>query len=234
METETTTGNNEITDISNSQAEINTTSPAFTQDDVNKIVADRVERERKKYEKRFEGVDLDKYQQLVNADEQRRLEDMKKRGEFEEILKETAAKKDAYWQSQISSVTETNQRLLDELKTIKVDQEMLNIASRSKAINPQQVVQLLKSQVVYKDDGKVEVTDGKGNLLTNDKGDIMTIPDLVNDFLKGNPHFLQANPPGSGTKSSPTSSTNIDVSKLDPRNPEHQKLYKELRKKQNA
>jgi hypothetical protein len=234
METETTTGNYENTDISNSQAEVNTPASTFTQDDVNKIVADRIERERKKYEKRFEGVDIEKYQTLLQAEEQKRVEDMKQRGQFEEVLKETAAKKDAYWQNQISTVTETNKRLLEELKTIKVDQEMLNIASKAKAINPQQVVQLLKTQVVYNDDGKVEVTDGKGNPLTNNKGDLMGITDLVEDFLKSNPHFLQANPAGTGTKTTPTSTSNVDISKLDPRNPEHQKLYKELRKKQNA
>lgn len=234
MDTETKTGSNETTDISNSQATSNTEATStFTQDDVNKIVAERIERERKKYEKRFEGVDLDKYQQLVSAEEQRRIEDMKKRGEFEELLKETAAKKDAYWETQVSTYKDTNQRLLEELKTIKVDNEMLALASQAKAINPQQVVQLLKNQVVYKDDGKVEITDGKGNILTNDKGDVMSMNDLVNGFLQTNQHFLQASPAGTGTKSSALNTTGkVDITKLDMKNPKDREQYKNYRKQQ--
>lgn len=233
MDTETTTGKNEITDVSNSQATSNTTAQTFTQEDVNKIVAERIDRERKKYEKRFEGVDIEKYQQLVTAEEQRRIDDMKKAGQFEELLKETSAKKDAYWESQISTYKDTNQRLLEELKTIKVDNEMLALASKAKAINPQQVVQLLKTQVVYKDDGKVEITDGKGNLLTNNKGDVMSMEDLVNGFLQSNQHFLQASPAGTGTKSSTITSTGkVDITKLDMKNPKDREQYKNYRKQQ--
>ena len=235
METGTTTGNNENTDISNSQAENNTQATStFTQDDVNKIVAERIDRERKKYEKRFEGVDLDKYQQLVSAEEQRRIDDMKKAGQFEELLKETAAKKDAYYQEMLQTEKLQKQSLLEKLKTIEVDNQLLNFASQAKAINPQQVVKLLKNQVVYKDDGKIEITDGDGNILTNDKGDLMNMSDLVNGFLQSNQHFLPSTPAGTGTKTNPNNGGLTDISKLDPKNPEHQKLYKELRKKQNA
>jgi hypothetical protein len=232
MDTETTTGNNETTDISNNQETGNTQATvAFTQDDVNKIVADRIERERKKYEKRFEGVDLDRYTQLVNAEEQRRIDEMKKAGQFEELLKETAAKKDAYWQEQLQTEKLQKQSLLEKLKTIEVDNQMLTLASKAKAINPQQVVQLLKNQVVYKDDGKVEITDGSGNLLTNDKGDVMNMEDLVYGFLQTNQHFLQASPTGTGTKSSAVKSTGpVDITKLNMRNPEDVKRYKEYRK----
>jgi hypothetical protein len=232
METETTTGNYETTDISNNQGTNNTqAAAAFTQDDVNKIVADRIERERKKYEKRFEGVDPERYSQLLNAEETRRIEEMKKAGQFEEILKETAAKKDAYWQEQLQTEKQQKQSLLEKLKTIEVDNQMISIASQAKAINPQQVVQLLKNQVVYKDDGNIEITDGKGNLLTNAKGDVMSMEDLVNGFLQTNQHFLQASPAGTGTKSSQVKPVGpIDITKLNMRNPEDVKRYKEYRK----
>jgi hypothetical protein len=229
MDTETTTGMNETTDISNSQETNTPVTTSFSQEDVNKIVAERVERERKKYEKRFEGVDLDKYQQLVSAEEQRRIEDMKKAGQFDEVLKEHLAKKDAYWQTELQSREESYKTVMEELRTIKVDTELLNVASKARAINPQQVVQLLKSQVVYKD-GKVEVTDGSGNILTDKKGDVMSIDGLVNNFLQDNPHFLQANPAGTGTKTNPSTPTKVDITKLDMKNPKDVELYKQYRK----
>ena len=53
----------------------------FNQDDVNRIVADRVARERAKFEKQYSGVDLDHYKNLVEAEEQRKKEELEKRGE---------------------------------------------------------------------------------------------------------------------------------------------------------
>jgi hypothetical protein len=216
----------EVTDISNSQATEQSSTTTFTQDDVNKIVADRIERERKKYERKFDGIDPEHYRKLAEAEEQRRFDEMKKAGEFDALLKETVSKKDAYYQNQLNSVQELNQKLLGEIKIIKVDQQLINEASKAKAINPEQVVALLKHQVVYKETGDVEVTDGKGNILTNEKGDIMSIGDLVNDFLNKNQHFLQASPSGTGTKVSQDPRGNIDLSKLNLKNPADRELYK--------
>jgi N-methylhydantoinase B/oxoprolinase/acetone carboxylase alpha subunit len=55
---------------------------------------------------------------------------------------------------------------------------------------------------------------------------------LVTDFLKENPHFVQAAPAGSGARPSAQgkSKAEIDVSKLDMKNPEHRKVYAEYRK----
>ena len=110
METEiqTTQELNETTGVSEQgQA---TEAKMLSQDEVNRIIADRVERERKKFEKRFEGVDLDRYRSLTEAEEARKLEDQKRRGEFESILKSTVEKKD----------TAIGQ-LKQELESIKVD-----------------------------------------------------------------------------------------------------------------
>jgi len=195
----------------------------FSQEDLDKIVADRVARERKKYERRFEGVNIERYQALVDAEEARKVEDQKKRGEFEEILKTTVSKKD----TQIS-------QLRQELQSIKVDGSLLSAASSARAVNPEQVVRLLKDQVRLGDSGEVEILDPQTQQVRyNDSGELLSVKELVGGFLSSNPHFLTASPAGAGTGSntrSTNSSGKLDISNLDMKNPEHRKIYAEYRK----
>ena len=214
----------ETTGDSDSQVEATTTeSRNLSQEEVNRIVAERVERERKKFERKFADVDLERYQQLTEAEEARKVEDQKKRGQFEEILKETVHKKD--------SVIQTLQQ---ELHNIKIDGAMLNIASKKRAVNPEQVVNLVKNSVRMNETGEVEVVDTKTNTVRyTDNGDPMGMEDLVSEFLTANPHFLSATAKGSGTKGNVRDNNHnapLDITKLDFKNPEHRKLYAEYRR----
>lgn len=212
----------ETTGVSESQVSEQPTENLLSQEEVNRIVAERVERERKKFERRYADIDVDRYQQLTEAEEARRVEEQKKRGEFEEILKSTVSKKD--------SVIDNLQK---ELHNIKVDGAMLNIASKHKAINPEQVVSLVKNQVRMSETGEVEVVDPQtGTIRYNDSGDPLSMDELVEDFLQNNPHFVTATPRGSGTTSNTRDSSvkKLDVTQLDMKNPEHKRLYAEYRK----
>jgi len=195
---------------------------AFSQEDVDRIVKDRLDRERKRFEKKYADVDVEKYRELMNAQEEARLEEQKKRGEFEKILSETVQKKDSQME-----------QLRQELHSIKVDGSLLNSASSKKAINPQQVVALLKNQIRLNDGGETEIVDTNGQVRYTDKGTAMTADELVEEFLSANPHFVSAGPSGSGSSSSVANSTKVggvDVSSLDMNNPEDRKIYKELMK----
>lgn len=221
MDTDIQTENQvaETTGVSESQAQ---EAKLLSQEEVNRIVAERVERERKKFEKKYEGVDLDRYRSLAEAEEARKLEEQKRRGEFESILKETVGKKDA-------AITQLKQ----ELESIKVDGNMLNAASSARAVNPQQVVALLKNQVRLGESGDVEILDPKSNTVRyNDRGEPMSVPELVTEFLTANPHFVAATPAGAGTTSNTRTQgvRKLDVSQLDMKNPEHRRLYAEHRK----
>tara|TARA_A100001035_G_scaffold273018_1_gene263009 strand:- start:654 stop:1349 length:696 start_codon:yes stop_codon:yes gene_type:complete len=198
------------------------TEATLTQDDVNRIVAERVAREKAKFEKKYSGVDLDHYKTLVEADEKARTEELEKRGEFEKVLKEQADK----FNSKIHQYE-------NELHSIKVDGALLNEASSQKAINPQQVVQLLKNQVKLNDAGGVDVVDTNGQVRYDDNGNPLTPNALVKDWLKANPHFVQAGPTGSGTGQGIGKQTPVvdnDISKLDMNNPKHRDQYREIMK----
>ena len=195
-------------------------SRAFTQEQLDKIVADRLARQRSQLEKRYEGVDVDRYRELISEEENRRIEAMKKREEFDSVLKETVEKKDSHIQ-----------QLREEIHSVKVEGAVLNASSAAKAVSPQQVNQLLKNSVKLGETGNVEVLDSKGNVRYSESGDPMTITELVQEFLSENPHFVQPNSGGSGVSSvvgsKDRNGTNIDLANLDLTKPEHRAIYKQ-------
>ena len=197
-----------------------TKEQTFSQEDLNRIVAERIAREKSKFEKKFENVDLDHYKTLVEKEELRKQEELEKRGQYEQLLKEQAEK----FNSKIKTYE-------SELHSIKVDGTLLNEASSAKAINPQQVVRLLKSNLRLNEAGGVDVVDDKGNVRYNENGDPLKTSDLVNEFLASNPHFKAPTPRGSGTGSGTGDQGNLvetDINKLDMNNPKHRERYASL------
>jgi len=192
----------------------------FSQEDLNRIVAERVAREKVKFEKKFANVDVDHYKTLIEAEEKRKQEELEKRGQYETLLKEQAEK--------FNSKIQTYEQ---ELHSIKVDGTLLNEASSNKAINPQQVVALLKGQVRLNEAGSVDVVDNTGNVRYDDNGNPLKVSDLVKGFLQENPHFKAPTPRGSGTGSAQGeqgSMVETDVTKLDMNNPRHRQQYAEM------
>jgi len=173
--------------------------------------------------KKFSGVDVEHYNSLIQKEEQSKLEEQKKKGEFEKILKEQAEKA----QSKISTLTE-------ELTKIKVDGALLNAASKHKAVNPEQVVKLVRDQVKMSETGQVEIVDPKsGNTRYTEAGEPLDVENAVSDWLKANPHFVQAGPTGSGSQSNttPEGVKQVDLDKLDLTKAKDREIYKQHRAK---
>jgi hypothetical protein len=192
----------------------------LSQEDVNRIVAERVAREKSKFEKKYSNVDINLYNDLVEKQEQARQQDLEKRGEFEKLLKEQAEK-----------FTGKIQQYESELHSIKIDGALLNEASAAKAVNPQQVVSLLKSQLKLNEAGAVDVVDQNGQVRYDDQGNTIKVSHLVNEFLSANPHFVSAGPSGSGTGQGVGKQTPVvenDVTKLNMQNPEHRAQYAKI------
>ena len=193
----------------------------FSQDDVNRIVADRVARERAKFEKQYSGVDLDHYKNLVEAEDQRKKEELEKRGEYEKLLSEQAEK-----------FTGKIKQYENELHSIKVDGTLLNEASSQKAVNPQQVTSLLKGQIKLNEAGAIDVVDGNGQVRYDEMGKPIQVSQLVNEFLTANPHFVQAGPSGAGSSNGIGKQPVVDndISKLDMTKPQDRAQYAEIMK----
>ena len=168
----------------------------FTQDEVDRIVADRVGREQRKFEKKLSGVDLDEAKELLAQREAAELERQKERGEFDAILKKTVEKKDMEIQSYKTKLQQT-----------LVDGAILGAASNNNAVNPNQVSQLLKSNTRLSDDGNVEVLDDNGTPRYNDSGELLSVNEMVAEFLTANPHMVKASQGGTGSMGNAGGST---------------------------
>ena len=195
----------------------------FTQDEVNAILARTKTQLERKYASKYEDLgDPDQLRQIKTDWEKKQEEAQVKRGEFEKILQEKAAK----WESEV-------QKRDAIIREYKVNTPVVSAAAKYRAVNPQQVQTLLSQSLRLNADGEVEVIDTKGTVRYNDAGQPLAVEDLVKEWLEQNPHFVSAAPSTTNSMSNirggGTEGGKVDVSRLNMKNPEHRKLYADAR-----
>jgi len=212
---------NENAEVKQEATETNTETKTFTQDQLNNIIESRIMAERKKYEKKLQEEEKQK-EELVK---QKQVEEAKTKAEIEKIMQERLAEKE----KELSSFKQ-------QMQMEKIDKSILSVASSSRAVNPDQVVALLKSEIQLADDGRPEVLDQNGNVRYNDKGQALTIEERVKEFLDSNPHFRQGSLSGSGSQSAigGNSQKPRNIGDLDLNNPADRKVYAEMRKSRSG
>lgn len=215
-----TLANDDTGSAENNQA----TAKTYTQEEFDAHMARMKSSIAKKYEKTFAELgDIEELKQLKADAERKALDDQKKRGEFDSILQNLAAKKDA-------EIAKRDQLI----KEYTVDLPLVQTAAQLRAVNAEQVKALLKPNVRLSQEGAVEIVDREGKVRYTDAGTPFKVEDLVSEFLQSNPHFVQPTPATTQGKSNiGQSQTRFDPSKLDMRNPEHRKLYQESKVKKN-
>ena len=213
----------QVTEVSNETKSAE--SKAFTEDQVEAIVQRRLERYKKTVSSKLDGLDLEEAKKLLEEKKQKEQELALQRGEFDKVLKETVSKKD----TRISA-------LESELQKIRIDETLINTASQLRAINPNEVKALLRQSLKLNDSGSVEVVSENGTPRYNEKGDLMTVNDLVAEYLNNNPHHLSATPSGSGSKSGIGGNTlkPFNIADLDLNKAEDRKIYAEHRKQRDS
>jgi hypothetical protein len=204
-------------------SEINqaTSVKTYTQEEVDNMMARTKGAIQKKYEKTLADLgDIDELRQLKTTHEQQQLELQKKRGDFDRIIADLAAKKDAEIQRRDQIIREYT-----------VDVPLVTAAANYKAVNAEQVRTLLKPSVRLGEDGQVEIVDKEGKVRYSDSGQPFRVEDLVKEFLDTNPHFKAATPATSSGKSNiGQKQERVDISKLNMSNPEDRKVYAQYRK----
>lgn len=205
-----------VTAGQNLDSQVETPVKTFTQDEVNELIGKRVAQVNNKYS----GVDVEEYKALKTLKEQIEEEQLIKKQDFDGLLKKQREKAD----SEIST-------LRSELETIKIDGALINASSKAKALSPQHVAQLLRQNVQLDSNGKVVVVDSEGKPRYTDTADPMTVDGLVEEFLSGNQYFKAAGPSGSGSTGNTHSADQqeFDLAQLDMNNPEHRKIYKDMK-----
>jgi hypothetical protein len=208
------TGSTDIPEQQNSQAVTKT----YSQQEVDNMIAGMKSSLQKKLLKPYEELgDINELRQLREQAHQAQQEQQLKRGEFDKIIGDLAAKKDAEIARRDNIIQE-----------YRVDVPLVNAAAQMRSVNPEQVKSLLRSNVRLNGDGEVEIVDTKGQVRYTDSGTLYQVGDLVKEFLEANPHFVQPTPATTNSRSSISASYNeVDVTKLDLRLAEHRQLAKE-------
>ena len=198
-----------------------TKSNVFTQEQLDNIIKARLEAEQRKYEKKLQEEEKQKAEIL----RQKQLEEAKTKQDLEKIMQERLSEKE----KELNSFKE-------QIKKEKVDNSILSVASNHDAISPSQVVALIKNEIRYTDDGRIEVVDNNSNVRYNPKGELFTIEDRVKEFLDTNPHFRKGSKSGTGSTSSIGGKTvkPFNLQDLDLTKPEDRKAYAEYRKKRDS
>ena len=225
MTVEQTLANNPATDaeMDNIENQASATK-TYTQDEVDNMMARMRGSLTKKLETKYADLgDVEELRELKAKEEKRRQDEALKRGEFEKTLQDLAAKKDAEIQKRDQMIRE-----------YRVNNPLVNAAAKYDSVNPEQVRQLLSSRVRLNDTGEdVEVLDAEGNVRYSDSGNLVSVEDLVKEWLDENPHFRRAGVSTSNSKSSVVAPKvgDIDLANLDMANPQHRQLYKEAKAK---
>ena len=193
----------------------------FNQEQLDRIVKQRLEAEKRKHEKQLEEVKKQEEDSL----KEKEIKEAKSKSELEKLMQER--------------ISEKNTEILKyktEIKKERIDNSVLSVASKMNAINPQQVVDLLKSDIKLNDDNRIEILDNNSNIRYNEKGEPLTIEQRVKEFLDANPHFSQGSKSGTGSQSSIEGKTvkPFKISDLDMSKPEDRAKYAEYRKDRDS
>ena len=189
----------------------------FTQAQLDNIIKSRLEAEQRKHQRTLE----DTKKKEEDAAKEKLVKEAKSKAELEKLMQQRISEKD----------TEIL-KYKNEIKKERIDNSIMAVASKNNAINPSQVVSLLKDAIKLNDDGRVEILDNNSNIRYNEKGNLLTIEEKVKEFLQANPHFSVSGKSGTGSQSSVEGKTvkPFNIQDLDMSKPEDRAKYAEYRK----
>jgi len=137
----------------------------YTQKEMDDMAAKLKTAVARKVQKQYEDLgDIEELRALRQQADKTRVEEATKKGDFERVLQEIAAKKDAEIQKRDAII-----------KEYKIDTPLLSTAAKYRAVAPEQVKALLKNNLRLSEDGEVEVLDQSGQVRYTDAGKQMSM-----------------------------------------------------------
>ena len=193
----------------------------FSQAQLDNIIKSRLEAEQRKHQRTLEEAK----KKEEDAAKEKLVKEAKSKAELEKLMQQRISEKD----------TEIL-KYKNEIKKERIDNSIMAVASKNNAINPSQVVSLLKDAIKLNDDGRVEILDNNSNIRYNEKGNLLTIEEKVKEFLQANPHFSVSGKSGTGSQSSVEGKTvkPFNIQDLDMSKPEDRAKYAEYRKERDS
>lgn len=186
------------------QTTAQTTEPpkTYTADEVNALLADKekglngriaaaVDQALKKQPAKVP----DDYETLKAFRLEVETKEAERKGEYQKALDAQAKALAEKYEPEIKARDEKIAKREERLRKEVVTNQLLAAAATGNAVNAEQVVALLAAQVRLSEEFEPQVVDGNGNpRFVGDKP--MSPAQLVDDFLKSNPHFVKAHGKG--------------------------------------
>jgi hypothetical protein len=197
----------------------------YNQRQLEDAIKSRLARERAKMYQELGTDNLEQAKSALKEKEEQEIERKKQRGEFEDLLKQQADK-----------FNQEKSQMQKQLEQIKINDALVNSAVKNKAINPEQVTNLLRSKVKLNEDGRVEVLAENNQPRYNSKGELLSVDDYVQEFITQNPHFQSATPSGSGSKANvgKVDAKPFNIADLDMSKAEDRKAYADYRRQRDS
>lgn len=161
---------------------------SFSQADLDRIVQQRVAREREASERRmlellgFDSVEAAKQaaEERKRAREQKMLDEKK----YAELI----AERDAELEKLRGQYETERSRRVRETLT----RQVLQAATSAGAVNPEHVAELTRSNFRLAENGAVQVVNEAGEVMTDGRGNELTVQAFLNSWLEKYPHFQRA------------------------------------------
>jgi len=165
-------------------------------------------------QKKFDGVDLDQYQELLQ--QQQKLEDDKliDAGKIDELVEERTKRMREEFESQNKKLVSQNDSYASQLSTLVIDNSVRDIASKSGVLSTAVDDVLLRAHGVFSLEGGAAVPkDSSGNVVYGSDGESpMAVAEWMKGLVKSAPHLFESSDgAGSrhGKKPAPTDNSNL-------------------------
>lgn len=161
--------------------------------------AARYRRQLRELEAKFDNVDIEKYNELVKQQEELEKKKLEEKGRYEELLQEHQRR----YEAQINKAQSTIEEWKSRYETQVIDNVLIS-ASSDRAINPQEVVTLIRSQYKFQvnDQGEPEILDKNGQVVLDDNGAPMSPASIMEKFLDERPYLCKPKGGGAGSRGS--------------------------------
>ena len=204
------------------------TAPAgtLTQADVDRIVGERLAREKAAEAKRLKGLGYDSWEALeasrktqseaASEAEKKRAEELLAQSKFQplyEAEKKKREEREAELTRQLTESQTLAQQSISAMRAERMQREIVAAASAAGAVAPDQIAALLTSRVTVDETGALAVLGADGKPATDGKGNALGIAQLVAGFMADNPHFARA-ASGQGGSSQPAGGGGIGAADL--------------------
>jgi hypothetical protein len=159
------------------------------QDEIDQIIEARLARDRRARAGSDEGVSAKEREELARlrqAEKERERKTAEEKGNYEKALqsvKDEFGTREKEWEGKHSSV-------VDELKTERISNQIIAAAAKHRAIDPQDIVTLLRHRVRLDDKYAAQVLDDHGEPWFVG-GKPASIDRLVEEFLAKRPQYVQ-------------------------------------------